>query len=570
MTTKMKKILTFILPLFILFGCEHSFNNPIDPDSEEILRTPTNLRIELGQNHEQFTIYWEDNTTYHEDFEISVKIDDGNYNVEAISHEPAYSVVVNSLDTTKNYTYMVRAMSNNKFSEFSEETFLDWRSIYPSVPNNLILRINSEDDATLSWEPNSDFTELYVIECKSGANPFNEVATTNQTSYRITNLNTFDQGTQYFFRVRAKFGSIITSAPTDIKTIAFNEYSYSKKHHFEMDAPITSIAFSNDDEHFAVGSFNGDVGAFSTTNGVLVWLQNHSASKIAKVIANPNLNNFASASDDGSIMLWDFMSVTNIWENVVALGESINDVCYNNSGSLIAATTNNQTTIFNNSNSNKIFDIEHSTDKDIKSIDINNDSHRLLLGLIDGGIEMWDIDNSNQLYNDKFGAGIINVVQFSPTIDNQFFAVSDSHVNNIQLWDNDDDDDFGPAQWTNTLGSLPINLARYNDNGNIIASASISRLGFFQSKTGINISTNLYVPIVNMKFIEDTKLLFVNENGGIKVMQAIGNNEILWENVTYLSQTTTSAVSSDNHFLAIGTNDGIIEVYEKMGWYIAN
>ncbi|MEA3496876.1 MAG: hypothetical protein U9R42_12700 [Bacteroidota bacterium] len=562
---KNKSIILIIIAmsLIVFIGCSRNFNNPVDPDSDEQLISPSNLSIDISANHEDITLSWEDNSDYEELFVLEMKINNNNYILQSINEDRTHTIPIAELDSTLQYTFRVRARIEDKLSVVSGEAMLDWSAIYPTVPSNFDITILSESQAEITWEPNSDFTEKYVIEQKIDKEEFHIIGETTNAYYIITGLDIWDPNVERFFRIRAKVGDNIFSSPSNEKCLQYNEHGYTKKFHLDAGGSVTSLAFSKDDGYLIVANNNGDLIQYDMYNIATTISTRHSNYRINKVVCSPTAKQFVSASDDGSIKLWEFGSGSMLWEKNIVSGAVVNDICYSKDGNKIAAVAEARAVVVDN-NSNEILSAVVSGNI-LFSVDINNSSSNIMLGSNIGNVFLWNIDSDTNYVTHNFSdAGIVNAVQFNPADDNYYFAGADIPSSNVKLWK------VGNVlQSTETFDDKGIRLGKYSADGTKIALASTGNIGCLITATGNNNFISLGSPAIDMQFVDDNIIAFITADGMIKVLRVVLNN-ILWEGSTYLSQSTAGDISPDDNLIAIGTNDGIVEIFENMGWFVGD
>ncbi|MGV3616988.1 MAG: fibronectin type III domain-containing protein [Fimbriimonas sp.] len=101
------------------------------------------------------------------------------------------------------YVYRVRSSNASGTSAWSNEAVVTTKDTPPNAPTALVAVGNAWNQATLTWQDNSNNEESFRIEMRVGAGAYSEIGSvgTNVTTFVYALL---DGNTQYTFRVRAR------------------------------------------------------------------------------------------------------------------------------------------------------------------------------------------------------------------------------------------------------------------------------------------------------------------------------------------------------------------------------
>jgi hypothetical protein len=166
----------------------------------EGINAPSNLRS-YKYSSSYFIMYWDDNSSDEDGFEIWKKINGGPYKLHKITSS---SKTFERIPEDDIYYFKVRAFRGKDYSDFSNE--IDTTPFIPKgIPTNPSPADNEtgiETSVTLQWELESN-DENYTYDLYFGNNSSPEIHATDLTtmSFTLENLNT---GTNYYWKVVAK------------------------------------------------------------------------------------------------------------------------------------------------------------------------------------------------------------------------------------------------------------------------------------------------------------------------------------------------------------------------------
>jgi len=198
-------IRTYIIPILmvlLLTTCEEDRprTNPLDPDTEldPSEWAPSNLQAEV-MNDSEMKLTWEQEETRISGFRIDRKTGSGSFSQIAEVEKAVREYTDAGLTVGTNYTYRVKAFTDDNESDFATSNTTN--TSFPS-PSNLTATVIGDSEIQLTWSDNNSFEAGYKLERSEDAVTFTQIAVlgANSTTYTDTGLN---YGTDYTYRVKA-------------------------------------------------------------------------------------------------------------------------------------------------------------------------------------------------------------------------------------------------------------------------------------------------------------------------------------------------------------------------------
>lgn len=249
------------------------------------------------------------------------------------------------------------------------------------------------------------------------------------------------------------------------------------------------------------------------TNHLYKYLLGHTQ-PIYSVSFSPDGQLFATASDDGSIILWHV------------------------------------------SDGGKAREIEPSSGG-ISSVDFSPNNILLAAGTGDGNVGLWDVRDGHLLRTLEGHKDSITDVKFSP--DGALLA-SASDDQTIKVWQVSD----GSLVYTLTDNAAPIHKLAFSPDGNQLASASEdSTIEMWQLKDG-NLIRSLQghsEAVYDLTFSPDGSLLASGSGDGTLRLWRTTDGELLKILPEHQESITTIAFSPDGYMLVSGATDGVIRFW---------
>ncbi|HMB96533.1 MAG TPA: fibronectin type III domain-containing protein, partial [Tepidisphaeraceae bacterium] len=167
----------------------------------------------------QIALFWKDNSSIETGFIIERSTNNSNdFDIIRVVGPNTTGFTDKGLLPSRQYTYRIRATDGTNFSPYTRATSditLSPQQTVPRTPSKLKAQALSSKQIALKWQDNANNETDYVIERSTSLDgPFVTVDTVaaNSTTYIDKGLT---PGTTYFYRVRARSGTI-RSVPSNI------------------------------------------------------------------------------------------------------------------------------------------------------------------------------------------------------------------------------------------------------------------------------------------------------------------------------------------------------------------
>ncbi|KAL3251159.1 hypothetical protein ABHI18_010792 [Aspergillus niger] len=306
---------------------------------------------------------------------------------------------------------------------------------------------------------------------------------------------------------------------------------------------VTSVAFSNNGQLLASGSYDKTVKLWDAATGALKHTLEGHSSRVTSVAFSNNGQLLASGSGDKTIKLWDSVySASGSGDNTIKLWD--------------AATGALKHTLEGHSNA-------------VTSVAFSNNGQLLASGSEDKTIKLWDAATGALKYTLEGHSDWVNSVAFS---NNGQLLASGSGDNTIKLWDAA----TGALKHTLEGHSISVNSVAFSNNGQLLASGSEDKtIKLWDAATGAlkhtleGHSNSVYSN--NGQLLEDLFTSVAFSNNGQLLASGSGDNTIkLWDAATgALKHTLEShsnsvysvAFSNNGQLLASGSGDKTIKLW---------
>ncbi len=189
------------LMLILLVGCD-LFNPPVVDSSTRVPFAPSDLAVTVVGS-DALTLAWTDNANNETSFVVERKTADGAFAEVATPAADATTYADTGLTASTAYTYRVKALNSVGSSDWSTEiTGTTSAASTPAAPSDLQIVSVGNDSLTLGWTDNASNETSFVVERKTAAGAFAEVATpvADATTYADSGLTA---STAYTYRVKA-------------------------------------------------------------------------------------------------------------------------------------------------------------------------------------------------------------------------------------------------------------------------------------------------------------------------------------------------------------------------------
>lgn len=184
---------------------------PKEPDPEpqpDRVNRPTKLTVKTPQAT-VVRLRWKDNSKDETGFEIWRRIGSKKWKLWSTGVANKNSLKSNNAKAGKTYTFRVRAMKDDLFSEFSNEVTVTMPTGKLAAPEDLGVVAASSTTGTLTWSDRTAGEKLFQIERKDGEGEFGFWMNAEANAESL-DFGDGVSGATYTFRMRAKKGSKVS------------------------------------------------------------------------------------------------------------------------------------------------------------------------------------------------------------------------------------------------------------------------------------------------------------------------------------------------------------------------
>ena len=284
----------------------------------------------------------------------------------------------------------------------------------------------------------------------------------------------------------------------------------------------------------------------------IVTLEGH-ADRLNAVTFSPDYTTFASASDDGTVRLWDEETREAI-TTLEGHSHAVRGVSFSPDGRVLASGSwNGAINLWNVATGENIDMFRH---KQISFVLFSPDGRMLASGARDGSINLWNAatgENTGTLRHNR-----VTCASFSP--DGKTFA-SGGWDGTVKLWDLD------TKSTITTLESYAggVRCVSYSPDGSVLASGAWSGgVQLWDAGTHSPIGTLSHRWIASMSFSPDGKALATGGGTRIELWDVVNGENLatLW----HADRITSVSFAPDGKPLASGTEAGAVDLWDTSEW----
>ncbi len=319
---------------------------------------------------------------------------------------------------------------------------------------------------------------------------------------------------------------------------------------------VNSVAFSPDGQRLASASDDGTVKVWDATTGQETLTLRGHTNEVNAVAFSPDGQRLASASNDGTVKVWD---ATTGQETLTLTGHTtlVNSVAFSPDGQRLASASNDGTVkLWDAASGQEALTLRGHTNS-VYSVVFSPDGKRLASAGLDETVKVWDATTGQETLTFKGHSDLVYSVVFSP--DGKRLA-SASCDKTVKVWDAT----TGEETLTFKGHSDFVSSVAFSPDGERLASAGCDQtVRVWDATSGQETLTfkGHTLPITSVAFSPNGRQLVSASYGTIKVWDALRDQEPLTLK-GHRASIMSVAFSPNGKWLASASTDKTVKVWD--------